>query len=198
MLHEFVSVFETPYVPFPTTPETIEVGGHSVHEYISPEKMEQIIENLSGQIDLHKFEGVLVNMNGGMFLFEQLSCLQGYRQEPVIIEYHRPKEAYGAIVVTPVPPELKGKRLLVLDDIYDSGGTLRAVIEDAGSSSQAVALVIKNGIPDQIKIPNILIGERIDNKWIGGCGMDMGLAKEGDCFRCHPGLAVKISDLNSS
>lgn len=169
------------------------VGNYYVNEYISPSEMDARIEMLSNKVSLKKYDAVLVNMNGGKFLFDKISRLQGYEKDPVLIEYHRPPEGYGAKVVIPVPPEFMDKNALVIDDIYDSGGVLSAIMKDVGPESQALALITKNGIPNQIQIPNILIGMKIDSKWIGGCGMDLGVDGEKNVFRDHPGIVVKIT-----
>lgn len=189
---ETVSAGETPYFPFPDNPKTIMVGNISAQEYISPLQMEKLIESLSEKISLKKYETVLVNMNGGMFLFYYLSKLQDYKKSPVQIEYHRPENGYGATIKIPVSEKYRNKKVLIIDDIYDSGGVFQEIMKNVGSSSQAVALVTKKDIPNQIKIPNILIGVIIDNKWVGGSGMDLGIPGEENTFRNYAGLVVKI------
>lgn len=165
-----------------------------VHQYTSPAEMKKYIERLADLVRLDKFENVLVNMNGGMFLFEALAGLQGYTKEPKLIEYHRPKDGFGAIVTISVPKELRGTRATIVDDILDSGGVLRAIRKELDPDSQTIALVTKNGIQDQIQVPNVTIGLRVDNKWLGGCGMDMSVPNEANSFRNYPGLVVKIPD----
>jgi len=108
------------------------------------------------------------------------------------MEAARPERAYGATIISPVPPELRHLKLLGVDDIYDSGGVFRAIMADSGPLSEAVALVTKKGIPNQIQIPNITIGLKIDDRWVGGCGMNLGAPGEENIFRNYPGLVVKI------
>ncbi|QQG41186.1 MAG: hypothetical protein HYV90_03330 [Candidatus Woesebacteria bacterium] len=192
MTCEIPSESEIPYVRFPEDPKIITVGDFKVFEYVNPSEMAKYVKILSDKVKLDNFDAVLVNMKGGMFLFESLSRLQGYSKNPVKIEYHRPENAYGATIVTPVPPELRNLKLLTVDDIYDSGGVFRAIMADSGPSSEAVAFVTKTGIPNQIQIPNMTIGLKIDDKWVGGCGMDLGVPDEENTFRNYPGLVVKI------
>jgi hypoxanthine-guanine phosphoribosyltransferase len=189
---ETVSAGETPYFPFPDNPKTITVGNIRAQEYISPLQMEGLIKTLSNKISLKKYEAVLVNMNGGMFLYYYLSRLQNYKKSSIQIEYHRPQEGYGAVIKIPVPKKYKDKKVLIIDDIYDTGGVFQEIMKNVDSSSQAVVLVTKKDIPNQIKIPNILIGVIIDNKWVGGSGMDLGIPGEENTFRNFPGLVVKI------
>jgi hypoxanthine-guanine phosphoribosyltransferase len=181
---------ETPYIPFPTEPKLVRVGKFFVTEYISPFRMDKYIKELSDKVPLRGFEEVIVNLNGGKFLFKRMSQLQKYQKAPTLVEYHRPDGGFGANVVTPVPERLLGKKALVIDDIYDSGGTMQAILSDLSPDSQAIALVTKNGITNQIQIGNIMVGLRIDNVWIGGCGMDMGFGEEGNSFRDYPGIVV--------
>lgn len=192
MAHELPSNNEIPYIPFPENPKTIKVGDFLVHEYVSPIRMRTYVENLSDQVNLRNYEDVLVNMNGGMFLFEWLSLYQAYQRDPVIIEYHRPPKGYGALIKTEVPKEYQNKKVLVIDDIYDTGGVLQAIMKRVSPSSNAVALITKNGISNQIQLNNIIIGLRIDPKWVGGVGMDLGIKGERNTFRNYPGLVVKI------
>jgi hypoxanthine-guanine phosphoribosyltransferase len=189
-LAELGLVIETPYIPFPTEPKLVRVGKFYVTEYIPPFQMDKYIRQLSDKVQLREFEEVLVNLNGGKFLFKKMSELQNYQRNPTFIEYHRPDGGFGADIVTPVPERLIGKKALVIDDIYDSGGTMQAITSNLSPDSQAIALVTKNGITNQIHVENIIVGLRIDNVWIGGCGMDMGLGEEGDAFRNYPGIVV--------
>jgi len=187
---EFCKQGKIPYVPFSTNPEVECINSFDVLKYLSPEQMSNYIKGLSDKVKFDKFEAVLVNMNGGKFLFDQIAKLQNYQKPPILIEYHRPDGGFGAKIDIPVPEEIKGKYALVVDDIYDTGGVLRQIMSELSTNSQAVVLVTKKDIQDQIAIKNIHIGVKIDNVWIGGCGMDLGVANEQEVFRSYPGIVV--------
>lgn len=179
------------YIPFSEDAGFIDISGVDVFKYISKDMVDRIINNLSENIKMDDFEHVLVNMNGGKFLFDKLSKLQNYTSPPILIEYHRPEGGFGAKIDIPIPPGVKNKKCLVVDDIYDSGGVLSAIMKDLSPDSEAVVLITKKDIQNQILITNIKIGVRIDNVWIGGCGMDMGVVNEKERFRSLPEIVVK-------
>lgn len=181
---------QTPYLPFSENPNEIDISGFDVLSYIPPEKMNDYIKNLSEKVKLESFEYVLINMNGGKYLFDRLAELQDYKNEPLLIEYHRPDGGFGAKIDIPIPLEAKNKKCLVVDDIYDTGGVLKAIMSELSPDSEAVVIVTKKDIQNQIPINNLSIGVRIDNVWIGGCGMDLGKEGEKDIFRNYPGIVV--------
>jgi len=182
--------YKTPYIPFSENPDQIDISGFDVLSYISPEQMHKCIEALSEKVKLDNFEYVLVNMNGGKYLFDKLAELQNYQKKSVEIEYHRPDGGFGAKIDIPIPEEVKNRKCLVVDDIYDTGGVLKAIMSELSPDSQAVVIVTKRDIQNQIPIGNLSIGVKIDNDWIGGCGMDLGKDAEGEIFRNYPGIVV--------
>ena len=189
---ELLNPFKPHYVPFPAEPKIIRVDGFTVHEYVTPKEMDKIIKNLSNQFDFRKYDTVLVNKNGGNFLFDRLADLKKFKGVAHEIEYHRPEKGFGAIIEMPVPDEAHKSKAVVIDDIYDSGGVFEAILKNLSPESLCISLVRKRGINGQIAIPNILVGLEIDNVWVGGVGMNLGIPEEGYTFRNHPGLVVKI------
>ena len=181
---------QTPYLPFSEKPDQIDISGFDVLSYILPEQMDKILESLSEKVQLKNFDYVLINMNGGKYLFDKLAKLQNYTTEPVLIEYHRPEGGFGAKIDIPIPEKVKSKKCLVVDDIYDTGGVLKAIMSELSDDSEAVVIITKKDIQNQIPINNLSIGVRIDNVWIGGCGMDLGKEGEKDIFRNYPGIVV--------
>jgi hypoxanthine-guanine phosphoribosyltransferase len=191
MPSELVSHYEVPFVPFPENPKTINIGNHEVYEYISPEAMRRYIEQFAERVDFNRFDAVVVNLNGGMFLFKQLASIKNYQKPPIFIEYHRPANGFGSIETIPVPKKLTDKNILIIDDIFDSGGVLRDIFAKVGRNSHAIVAVTKKGIEGQLKDPRIDVAVKIENVWVGGFGMDLGIDGEGDLFRMHPGIVVK-------
>ncbi len=191
MLGELVSRYKTPFVPFPENPKTIKIGQFEVFEYISPEMMLKYIRQFAYKVDFNEFNHVAVNLNGGLFLFNELTKIKGYDKPPILIEYHRPQNGFGSIETIPVPKELSDKKILIVDDIFDSGGVLKGIFAKVGQDSRAIVAVTKNGIEGQLKDPRIGVAVKINNVWIGGYGMDLGVKGEGQVFREHPGIVVK-------
>ena len=183
--------YNTPYISFPKYPNKLKLDDHEVYDYICPEIMSGLIDNLSRKIDYSKFDTVLVNMKGGKFLYDEIVKR---KSEPInhdVIEYHQVKGGFGAIVIIPVPRNLDDKKCLIIDDILDTGGVFKEIIKNLSEDSLCVALVQKININNQIEIKNKIVGTRIDNVWVGGCGMN--LETEGDGLpREYSGLVAKI------
>lgn len=185
--------YETQHLPFPANPEVLTIAGHDVFDYISPQKIDQIVTRLGEQIEFERFDAVVVNMRGGQFLYEKLKKEKGYEGGFVPVEYHRPKNGVGTEITIPIPDELNGKKCLLIDDISDRGDTFMAMLENLAPDSVSVALISKRDIPDKKDVPNLHIGVTIDGfVWIAGCGMDISYENEADEFRNYPGIVVKI------
>lgn len=159
---EEAQICRTPYFVFPENPKIIEVGGHKVYEYLSPQTIELIIRDLAEQINFLNYKAVLVNMNGGIFLYNKLAEFKGYTGKFTEIEYNRPENSVGTIVTIPVPAELEGEKCIVIDDIADRGTTLNMILKKLSTESLSVALITKRGIENQETVHNIIIGTEID------------------------------------
>lgn len=182
---------ETPYIAFPKNPQTIKIGNFVVKEYVSPQEVKTHVEALAEKINFSNFKCALVNLEGGFWLFNELLKIKRIMNINVeMIEYHRPDGGFGANVVTPVPKYLFGEDCLVIDDIKDSAGVLKEIMKPLGQNSVAAVVVDKN--VKKLNVSNVLAAMKIDDKWIGGCGMDIGFPKEESVFRDYSGIVVKI------
>lgn len=187
--------FDTPYISFPNPPKKIMLDGHEVYDYIHPEIMKGLIDNLCKKIILEDFDAVLVNMKGGKYLYDEIVKRKGEPKRMDLIEYHRPEKGFGAIVVIPVSRDLYGKKCLKVDDILDSGGVNFEIGKNLSTDSTSVFVVRKRGINNQINLENKIVAVEIDDVWVGGCGMN--LESEGDDLpkdfsRECPRIIVKI------
>jgi hypoxanthine-guanine phosphoribosyltransferase len=189
------SFYDTPYISFPNHPKKLNLDNHEVYRYICPEIMSGLIDNLCRKIDYSKFDTVLVNMKGGKFLYDEIVKRKGEPISHDVIEYHQAKGGFGAIVIIPVSRNLDGKKCLIIDDILDTGGVFKEIVKNLSENSLCVALVQKINVKDQIEIKNKIVGTRIDNVWVGGCGMNLETEGDGlpkDYLRAYPGLVAKI------
>lgn len=187
--------YETPFISFPRFPKKIVIDNHQVYNYICPEIMSGLIDNLCKKIEYSEFDTVLVNMKGGKFLYDEIVKRKGEPQKQDIVEYHQPKGGFGAIVYIPVPKYLDGKKCLIIDDILDTGGVFKEISKNLSEDSVCVALVQKINIKNQIEIKNKIVGTKISNVWVGGCGMNLETEGDGlpkDYLREYPGLVAKI------
>jgi hypoxanthine phosphoribosyltransferase len=74
------------------------------------------------------------------------------------------------------PPELvKGRALLVLDDILDHGETMRAIRDgllELGAESVRCAVLVEKILAAEKPIQPDFVGLRIPDRFVFGCGMD--------------------------
>lgn len=190
-----IFTYKTPYISFPRFPNKITIDGHMVNDYLHPDIMSRLIDNLCKKINLNDFEAVLVNMKGGKYLYDEIVKRKGEPKRMEVIEYHRPEKGFGAIVVIPVSRDLYNKKCLLVDDILDSGGVSNEIGKNLSADSASVFVVKKRGIVNQIEINNKLVAVEIDDVWVGGCGMNLETLGDGlpkDFSRDYPGIIVKI------
>ena len=197
MPHERPGQYETPFIRFPEKPRKINIGGFEVYEYISPEQMNLHITDLINTIDIGKFYGVVINLNGGDALYEKLTEIKKLeRQCPYFVEYHRIEEGNGVKINWPVRYPFENKKVLIVEDIQDRGWTLAEIFKKVDPASCAIVAVRKRDIPGQILDPRIMAAVEVEGKyWLGGCGMDAGFPGEGDIFRNYPGIVVNPNKL---
>ena len=73
------------------------------------------------------------------------------------------------------PASVKGRSVLVLDDILDAGHTLRAIRDrllEAGAASVRCAVLVEKVLPAAKPIAADFVGLRIPDRFVFGCGMD--------------------------
>lgn len=175
-------------IPLETT--GFELQGYEVLPYVSPEEMGVYLEQLSSRIRLSDYDSIIVNASGGLFLFDVLCYLQDYYPVPYIVEYHRPDGGYACRVDVPIPDEAKVGRILVVEDIWDSGGVLKRIKEDVPAAEIAV-VVKKVGVANQINVDDVYVALNIVDAWVGGCGLNFGGEYPDNFPRSYPGLVIK-------
>ncbi len=74
-----------------------------------------------------------------------------------------------------IPPDLQGTHVLIVDDILDSGKTIRLVrelIERQGPASLRTCVLLRKTIPEALATPCDYIGFDIPNEFVVGAGLD--------------------------
>ena len=133
----------------------------------------EITQAMAGEYPL-----VLVVMGGAVVFAGQL--LPKLRL-PLDFDYVHATR-YGAAVqgggidwkVTP-PEHVRGRTLLVLDDILDGGQTLRAISDRLlalGAKQVRSAVLVEKILPRAKPIAADFVGLRIPDRFVFGCGMD--------------------------
>jgi hypoxanthine phosphoribosyltransferase len=132
-----------------------------------------ITQALSGAYPL-----VLVVMGGAVVFAGQLLPKLRF---PIDFDYVHATR-YGAAIrgggidwkVTP-PEDLRGRTVLVLDDILDGGETLRAISDRLlalGAKKVCCAVLVEKTLTRAKPIVADFVGLRIPDRFVFGCGMD--------------------------
>ena len=120
-------------------------------------------------------------LNGGMFpLIHLAERLHG----DFLIDYcHATRYAGGTegqVLSWSARPHVKfaGRTVIVVDDIFDEGTTLRAVAEqcrlDGAAKVLTAVMVIKDRVRDnEVPLPDYSTGLRVPDRYVFGCGMDL-------------------------
>jgi hypoxanthine phosphoribosyltransferase len=139
------------------------------------------IERLAGEIQARLAEAyplVLVVMGGAVVFAGQLLPLL---RMPLDLDYvhvtrYGPEVQGGGVKWRVEPPQdVKGRSVLVLDDILDGGHTLAAVRERLlalGAASVLCAVLVEKRLKGGKPIAPDFVGLRIPDRFVFGCGMD--------------------------
>ena len=81
----------------------------------------------------------------------------------------------GSTLSGSLPKHLEGHHVLILDDILDSGGTLRLLrseFESRGAASVRACVLLRKKIPSAVSTPCEYVGFDIDDEFVVGYGLD--------------------------
>jgi hypoxanthine phosphoribosyltransferase len=81
----------------------------------------------------------------------------------------------GAELASSLPDDLRGSHVLIVDDILDSGKTIRLVrslIEQQQPASLRSCVLLRKTIPEAMATPCDYIGFDIPNEFVVGAGLD--------------------------
>lgn len=114
----------------------------------------------------------------------------------------RAMSSQGVTIASELPADLQGKRVIVLDDIFDSGRTLglvRRVFEVQKPQSLRVGVLLSKRKQDQEPVQIDLSGFEIEDEFVVGYGMDYdGLYRNlPDICVLHPQEHVPSEDQSS-
>ncbi|UCD76756.1 MAG: hypoxanthine phosphoribosyltransferase [Phycisphaerales bacterium] len=81
----------------------------------------------------------------------------------------------GAQLAGALPADLEGKHVLIVDDILDSGNTIRLIREEIAKrhpKSLRTCVLLRKTIPSALETPCEYIGFDIPDEFVVGCGLD--------------------------
>ncbi|MCH2147858.1 MAG: hypoxanthine phosphoribosyltransferase [Phycisphaerales bacterium] len=107
-------------------------------------------------------------------------------------------ESSGDVVLSDeqFPVELEGRHVLIVDDILDSGNTIRRVrseIEARSPRSVRTCVLLRKKITSALETPCEYVGFDIENEFVVGYGLDFD-----DYYRNLPDIGVLRSDVVES
>ena len=91
--------------------------------------------------------------------------------------YHGGTASSGAVTFAPGGlPDLAGREVLVIDDILDSGRTLRAICarldQEARPKSVRICVLLEKRAPRAVEVSADFVGFQIENEFVVGYGLD--------------------------
>lgn len=153
-------------------------------EVLSTGDVEAGLERLAAAIQREVDNGDLVLlgvMNGGMF---PLVHVAGRLSGDFVIDYCHASRYRGELkggeidwLQAPAKP-LRGKSVVVVDDIWDEGLTLTAVADycrsqGASRVSRAVLFIKDRPRNPAVGVPELDAGLHVPDRYVFGCGMDL-------------------------
>ena len=81
----------------------------------------------------------------------------------------------GVAIIGELPDDLAGKHILIVDDILDSGSTIKVLREallERGARSVRVCVLLRKDIPEAQEVSCEYVGFDIPNEFVVGYGLD--------------------------
>ena len=122
---------------------------------------------------------VLTVMNGGLYFAGQLLPQLNFPLETDYLQASRYNgETTGQDVKWGRPPtdNLKGRIVLLLDDILDEGHTLEAIRDKClslGAADVKIAVLVEKALDKVKPMKADFVGLQVPNRYVFGCGMDV-------------------------
>jgi hypoxanthine phosphoribosyltransferase len=87
----------------------------------------------------------------------------------------RSTQSRGAQIEGALPADLQGKHIIIVDDVLDSGGTIRLIrdaVEQRGPRSVRVCVLLRKSVPAALSTPCDYVGFDIPDEFVVGYGLD--------------------------
>lgn len=172
---------------------TIDPQGILKEELINEKEIEKRVAELASEIS-RNYEGktpVLVGILRGAFIF--MSDLVRKLNIPVIVDfmsvssYGKATETSGVVrIIKDLDEDIAGKDVLIVEDILDTGLTLKYLLETLGArnpaSLEVCTFLVKKG-KQKVDIKPAYVGFEISDEFVVGYGLDCA-----DMFRNLPSI----------
>src|SRR3954467_9692999 len=149
---------------------------------ISQEQIAARVAELARQITADHVDGevTIVPILTGAMIF----CADLIRQIPIAMQIGlltvssypgRSPRTQGAQVIGQQLGDVRGRHLLLVDDILDSGGTIRAVtglLRELGPASVRTCVLLRKDLPTAQDVKADYVGFEIPDEFVVGYGLD--------------------------
>ncbi|MBC24261.1 MAG: hypoxanthine phosphoribosyltransferase [Phycisphaerae bacterium] len=154
------------------------------HILVTPEQIADRVHEMAAQIeedlgDIATEITLVPVLTGSIFFLADLArCLTHKIRIGVVTVNSYPGKSLssqGAVIDGILPDNIEGRHVLIVDDILDSGGTLRLLRESIARQSPASiagCVLLRKSIPSAIETPCEYIGFDIPNEFVVGYGLD--------------------------
>ncbi len=159
----------------------MEVNGKNFKPLIAQEEIESKIKFLARRIseDYKDLDPVILGvLNGSYMFFAELTKSLSFETQIGFIRYqsYAGTSSTGQFQISlPLPKEIKGRHVIIVEDIIDSGATLKKIMEDAADLSpksiELATMLIKPKV-FRNKYPVKYIGFEIPDNFVIGYGLD--------------------------
>lgn len=159
------------------------LGKHQIKDFISQEQIQAKVKSLGEKIT-KTYQGESIVMLGvlkGSFIF--LADLCRNVDLPVELEfiglssYKDQTTSSGKITITsPLSTSIKDKHILIVEDIFDTGLTLKFLLEHLeqyAPKSLKICTLLKKELASQIPLTIDFYGFSIPNEFVVGYGLDV-------------------------
>jgi len=105
-------------------------------------------------------------------------------------------ESRGSVVLHDLNTDVAGRHVLLIDDILDTGGTLRMVrqrLESAGARSVRTCVLLRKPSKAPLDVRADFVGFDVDDVFVVGYGLDYN-----DLYRNFPDIGVLRKELYAS
>ena len=168
-------------------------GSMQLHRLVNEEQIQSRVAELAGQISCD-YEGreltIIAVMKGAIFfLVDLLRCLRmPVRLEVVHVASYAGTASSGTVhVLSEISVDIRGRHVLVVDDILDSGLTLSFVVREIQRHSPAsvqTCVLLRKQVQRSIPVDADYCGFDIDGEFVVGYGLDYN-----DLYRNLPYIA---------
>lgn len=162
---------------------TINQEKYPVKMLISKEEIESRVQTLAQEINQYyqKNETIvaLIVLHGAIVF---ASDLMRHLHMPIVIETTRLRSYHGVNQTStlehpiPIPHSVEGKKVLLIEDIVDSGKSLKYLIPkilEKGAIDVKIVVLLDKPKAHQVEITPDFVGFEIGNEFVIGYGLDL-------------------------